>query len=93
MFCVRGTSEKQIVVYRQIMHADLNRYAHDYAAGKNCAKDSLPAGDRHLCKWASRAAAVPHNQGPAPDAAQSISLPVCEGNGANPGIDPGVRAS
>ena len=57
----------QIVVHRQRLEDNLNRYAryaHDLC--KICAKDPLPPGDRHLCKWASRSAAVSHNWGPAP---------------------------
>ena len=58
----------QIVVHRQSLEDNLNRYAryaHDLC--KICAKDPPTAvGDRHLCKWASRSAAVSHNWGPAP---------------------------
>ena len=61
-------SKMQIVVHRQSLEDNLNRYAryaHDLC--KICAKDPPTAvGDRHLCKWASRSAAVSHNWGPAP---------------------------
>ena len=66
MFHVRRTSKMQIVVHRQSLEDNLNRYAryaHDLC--RICAKDPPTAvGDRHLCKWASRSAAVSHNWGP-----------------------------
>ena len=81
------------------------RFVHEMCKRFPC---SDAAGDRHLCKWASRAAAaVSHNRGTTHDARHTrhnlfhcpasvreiLPWSVREMGQTNPGIDPGVRAS
>ena len=92
MFRVRRTSEKQMVVYQQNMHADPNRYAHDCA--RIVQKTLLLLPTIAICANGLREQQLSGTIGEQPPTPRNLfHCPVCEGNGANPGIDPGVRAS
>ena len=93
MFRVRHTSEKQMVVYQQNMQADPNRYAHAYARiVQKTLLLLLPT--IAICANGLREQQLSGTIGEQPPTPRNLfHCPVCEGNGANPGIDPGVRAS
>ena len=102
MFHGRRTSKMQIVVHRQSLEDNLNRYAryaHDLC--KICAKDPP-----HCCRWSPfvqmgvEISSCIAQLGTSPlyrciesCIAQLGNSPLSRGNGANPGIDPGVSAS